>query len=202
MPRGSLDTLVLVSIPVSDYITVYRSCMVTICGYETSVDLLFLSMVDLDVTFRYELDMPVLLRLEWRGSLGHTPSKVISFLKAQRMVEKGCLDYLAFVQDVSADTPRVDSVLMVREFLDMFPADLQGMPPDMDIDNGIGLVSGTQPIFISLYRMDLVELKELKEQLQELMDKGFIRPSVSPWGAPVLFVKKKDVSIRMCIDYR
>ena len=63
-------------------------------------------------------------------------------------------------------------------------------------------MSGTQPISKAPYRMAPIELKELKNQLQELLDKGFIRPSVSPWGAPVLFVKKKDGTMRMCIDYR
>ena len=66
----------------------------------------------------------------------------------------------------------------------------------------IDLLPGTNPISIALYRMAPTELKELKEQLQELLDKGFIRPSSSQWGAPVLFVKKKDGTMRMCIDYR
>ncbi|XP_070002046.1 uncharacterized protein [Nicotiana sylvestris] len=77
-------------------------------------------------------------------------------------------------------------ITVVREFPDVFPADQPGMPPDRDIDFGINLVPGTQPISIPPYRMALAELKELKEQHQELLDKGFIRPSVSPWGAPVL----------------
>ncbi|XP_070045470.1 uncharacterized protein [Nicotiana tomentosiformis] len=115
-------------------------------------------------------------RLEWRGSLNHVPSRVILYLKSQRMVKKGVLAYLAYVRD--------------------------GMPPNRDIDLGIDLVPGTQPISFPPYRMTLVELNELNEHLQELLDKGFIRPSVSPWGAPALFVKKKDGSIRMCIDYR
>ncbi|XP_070020835.1 uncharacterized protein [Nicotiana sylvestris] len=76
------------------------------------------------------------------------------------------------------------------------------MPPNKDIDFGIDLVLGTQPIFIPRYRMAPTELKELKEQLQELFDKEFIRPSVSSTGAPILFVKKKDGTMRMCIDYR
>ena len=66
----------------------------------------------------------------------------------------------------------------------------------------IELVPGTAPISKAPYRMAPVELKELKEQLQDLLDKGFIKPSVSPWGAPVLFVKKKDGSMHLCIDYR
>ncbi|XP_070005162.1 uncharacterized protein [Nicotiana sylvestris] len=79
--------------------------------------------------------------------------------------------------------------------------DLSGMPPDRDIYFGIDLVPGTQLISILQYRMSPAELKELKEQLQELLDKGFICPSVSPWGPPVLFVKKKDGTMRMCIEY-
>ena len=84
----------------------------------------------------------------------------------------------------------------------MFPADLPCMPPDRDIDFCIDLEPGTRPISIPPYRMAPAELRELKAQLQELLGKGFIRPSASPWGAPVLFVKKKDGSFRMCIDYR
>ena len=91
---------------------------------------------------------------------------------------------------------------MVQEFLDVFPSDLPGVPPDRDIDFAIDLEPGTKPISIPPYRMAPAELKELKDQLQDLLSKGFIRPSVSPWGAPVLFVKKKDGTMRMCIDYR
>ncbi|XP_070014428.1 uncharacterized protein [Nicotiana sylvestris] len=76
------------------------------------------------------------------------------------------------------------------------------MSPDRDIDFGIDLIPGTQPISIPPYRIAPTELKKLKEQLQELLDKGFIRPNVLPWGAPILFVKKKDGTIQMCIDYR
>ncbi|XP_070041564.1 uncharacterized protein, partial [Nicotiana tomentosiformis] len=110
------------------------------------------------------------------------------------MVGKGVLSYLAFVRDVGADTPTIDSVPVERDFLDVFSADLLGMSPDRDIDFGIGLVPGTQPISIPPYHMAPAELKELKENLQELLDKGFIRSSVSPWGAPPMFVKKKDVA--------
>ena len=91
---------------------------------------------------------------------------------------------------------------MVSEFREVFPNDLPGMPPDRDIDFCIDLELGTRPISIPLYRMAPAELRELKAQIQDLLDKGFIRPSASPWGAPVLFVKKKDGSMRMCIDYQ
>uniref|UniRef100_A0A2N9GFR5 CCHC-type domain-containing protein n=1 Tax=Fagus sylvatica TaxID=28930 RepID=A0A2N9GFR5_FAGSY len=79
---------------------------------------------------------------------------------------------------------------------------LHGLPPEREVEFTIDLVPGTGPISKAPYRMAPAELKELKEQLQDLLDKGFIRPSASPWGAPVLFVKKKDGSMRLCIDYR
>ncbi|WMV43384.1 hypothetical protein MTR67_036769 [Solanum verrucosum] len=91
---------------------------------------------------------------------------------------------------------------VVNEFPEVFPEDLPGVPPEREINFGIDLLPDTQPISIPPYRMAPAELKELKEQLKDLLDKGFIRPSISPWGALVLFVKKKDGSLRMCIDYK
>ncbi|XP_070032741.1 uncharacterized protein [Nicotiana tomentosiformis] len=105
------------------------------------------------------------------------------------MDEKGCLAYVAYVGDTSAENPSIDSLPVVWEFSDVFPSDLPGMPPDRDIDFSIDLAPGTQPISIPPYHM---APKELKKQLKELLEKGFGRLSVSPWVAPVLFVKKKD----------
>ncbi|XP_070039617.1 uncharacterized protein [Nicotiana tomentosiformis] len=158
-PRSSLDIHVHISTPIGDSIVVdyvHQSCSVTSGGYETSVNLMLLNMVDFDVI-------------------------------------------LAFVRDVSADTHAVESVLVVMEFPNVFPIDLPGMPPYRDIDFGIDLLPGTQPTSIQSYSMALAELKELKEQLQEFHDKGFIRPCVSQWAA--LFVKKKNGSMRICTDY-
>ena len=87
-------------------------------------------------------------------------------------------------------------------FLDVFPEELLGLPPEREIEFCIDIVPGTDPISMSPYRMAPAELKELNEQLKELLEQDFIRPSTSPWGAPVLFVKKKDGSLRLCIDYR
>ena len=84
----------------------------------------------------------------------------------------------------------------------MFPEDLPELPPSREIEFEIELAPETTPILKAPYRMAPTELKELKIQLRELLDKGFIRPSYSPWGAPVLFVKNKDESMRICIDYR
>jgi len=91
---------------------------------------------------------------------------------------------------------------VVCDFPDVFLKDLPGLPPDKDIESKIDLIPGTAPISRRPYRMPPNELAELKKQLQELLEKGLIRPSSSPWGCPALFVKKKDKSLRMCVDYR
>ena len=88
------------------------------------------------------------------------------------------------------------------EYVDVFPDELPGLPPHRDVDFGIELHPGTSPISMTPHRMAPVELQELRVQLHELLDKGFIRPSTSPWGAPFLFAKKKDKTLRLCIDYR
>ena len=121
------------------------------------------------------------MRVEWKSVSGSYPSKVISFIRAQRLVETWCLSYLVFIRDTSVEPPPMESVPMVQEFPDVFPSDLPGVPPDRDIDFAIDLEPGTKPISIPPYRMAPTELKELKDQLQDLLSKGFIRPSVSPW---------------------
>jgi hypothetical protein len=94
------------------------------------------------------------------------------------------------------------NIRVVRDFPDVFPEELPGMPPDREVEFVIDLLPGTAPISKRPYRISVEELKELKKQLTELQEVGYIRPSSSPWGAPVLFVQKKDGSQRMCVDYR
>ena len=91
---------------------------------------------------------------------------------------------------------------MVCEYEDVFPDELSRLPPYRDVDFTIELHLGTSPISMTLHRMTPVELQELKVQVQELLNKGFIRPNTSPWGSPVLFSKKKDKTLWLCIDYR
>jgi hypothetical protein len=95
-----------------------------------------------------------------------------------------------------------ESISVVEEFMDVFPEELPGMPPEREVEFYIDLIPSTAPIAKRPYRMAPTELAELKLQIAELQQKGYIRPSSSPWGAPVLFVTKKDGSMRMCIDYR
>ncbi|KAD2805327.1 hypothetical protein E3N88_38704 [Mikania micrantha] len=99
-------------------------------------------------------------------------------------------------------TNDLKEVPVVCQFPDVFPEDLTNIPPDREVEFRIDLVPGAKPVAKAPYRLAPTEMKELMTQLQDLLNKGFIRPSISPWGAPVLFVKKKDGSMRMCIDYR
>ncbi|GJY06117.1 hypothetical protein Tco_0373171 [Tanacetum coccineum] len=97
---------------------------------------------------------------------------------------------------------QLKDVPIVRDFPEVFPEDLPGLPPAQPVEFQIDLIPGAAPVAQAPYRLAPSEMKELSEQLQELSNKGFTRPSSSPWGAPVLFVKKKDGSFRMCSDYR
>jgi hypothetical protein len=95
----------------------------------------------------------------------------------------------------------LNEIRVVQEYPDVFPEDLQGMPPDRVIEFIIELLPGTPPISKRPYRMPINELVEQKKQIAKLQSKGFIRPSSSPWGAPVLFIEKKDRTQQMCVDY-
>nr|GFD46517.1 putative reverse transcriptase domain-containing protein [Tanacetum cinerariifolium] len=102
---------------------------------------------------------------------------------------------------MTPEIPSIHDQPILLEFPDVFLDELPGIPLVREVEFNIELIPGAEPISKDPYRMAPVELKELKDQLQELLERGFIRPSVSPRGAPVLFVKKKDGSMRLCIDY-
>jgi hypothetical protein len=100
------------------------------------------------------------------------------------------------------DVSQGPMVPVVNEFPDVFPKELPSMPPNRDIEFMIDLMSGTAPIYMSPYRMATLQLAELKEHIMELLEKGFFCPSSSPWGAPVIFVLKKNGTQTLCMDYR
>jgi len=106
------------------------------------------------------------------------------------------------IKYVSVTIEKLEQVLVVCEYPDVFPKELLGILLDKEVEFGIDLLLETQPISIPQYQMAPVELKELKEKLRDLLNKGFIRPSCSPWGAPMLFVKKKYCSLHLCVDHR
>ncbi|XP_050895726.1 uncharacterized protein LOC127102399 [Lathyrus oleraceus] len=117
------------------------------------------------------------------------------------LFEKEKLVLLVLTKEPS-DNLNVTQIPIVCEFPEVFPEDVTSLPPEREAEFSIDMIPGMTPISVSLYRMASLELRELKDQLEELLTKHFIRPSVSPWGAPVLLVKKNDGSMRLCIDYR
>nr|GEY67282.1 putative reverse transcriptase domain-containing protein [Tanacetum cinerariifolium] len=140
------------------------------------------------------------------GSNNGTQLNIISCTKAQKYLLKG---YPVFLANITTKTikdkseeKRLENVLIVQDFFEVFPEDLPCLPPTRQVEFQIDLIPGVAPVARAPYRLAPAEMKELSDQLQELSDKGFIRPSSSPWGAPVLFVKKKDGSFQMCIDYQ
>ncbi|GJU06512.1 putative reverse transcriptase domain-containing protein [Tanacetum coccineum] len=158
-----------------------------------------------------------IVRIPWGNEtlIGHgdgsnrgneTRLNIISCTKTQKYMLKGCHVFLAHVTtketEDKLEEKRLEDVPIVRDFLEVFPEDLSGLPPTRQVEFQINLISGAALVAHAPYRLAPSEMKELSDQLKELSDKGFIRPSSSPWGAPVLFVKKKDGSFRMCIDYR
>ncbi|GJX76248.1 putative reverse transcriptase domain-containing protein [Tanacetum coccineum] len=135
-----------------------------------------------------------------------TRLNIISCTKAQKYLLQGCHVFLAHITiketGDKSKKKQLQDVPIVKNFPEVFPEDLPGLPHTRQVEFHIDLVPGAAPVARAPYRLAPSEMKELADQLQELSDKGFIRPSSSPWGAPVLFVKKKDGSLRMCIDYR
>ncbi|GKA30836.1 putative reverse transcriptase domain-containing protein [Tanacetum coccineum] len=136
------------------------------------------------------------------GDKGGSRLKIISCIKARKYVEQGCHLFLAHVTKKKSKEKQMEDVLVIRDFPKVFPEELPGLPPPWQVEFRIDLVPGAAPVARTPFRLVPSEMKELSVQLQELLEKGFIRSSSSPWGAPVLFVKKKDGSFRMCIDYR
>ncbi|KAA0051715.1 pol protein [Cucumis melo var. makuwa] len=196
-----------------------KACLIEIAGRVIEVTLLVLDMLDFDVILGMDwlatnhasidcsrkevaFNPPSLASFKFKGEGSRSLPKVISAMRASKLLSQSTWSILASVVDTREVDVSLSSKPVIRDYLDIFPEELPGLPPRRKIEFTIELEPGTIPISRAPYRMTPTELKELKVQLQELLDKGFIRSSVSPWGAPVLFVKKKDGSMRLCIDYR
>jgi len=140
------------------------------------------------------------IQILWISSTSHSTSS--SAIQARRSISCGAQAFLAYVKAEPEGERKLEDIPVVRNYPNVFAEVTTGLPRDREIEFTIDLMPGTQPIHKAPYRMAPSELKELKKQLEDLVDRGFICPSVSPWGVPVLFVRKKDGSLRMCIDYR
>ncbi|GJV35231.1 putative reverse transcriptase domain-containing protein [Tanacetum coccineum] len=198
--------------------TVLRGCTLNLINHLFEINLTPIELGTFDIVFRMdwlvdrdavivcgkkEVHIPVKKKvLVVKGNEGVSRLKVISCSKARKYVEKGSQLFLAHVTEKEPSKRCLEDVPVICEFLEVFPDDLPGLPPPQQVDFRIDLVSGAAPIARAPYRSAPSEMKELSDQLKELSEKGFIHPSSSPWGALVLFVKKKDGSFRMCIDYR
>ncbi|GAU39338.1 hypothetical protein TSUD_60890 [Trifolium subterraneum] len=163
---------------------VCQNCPVSVAGKIYHVDLICLPLKDMDIV----------LGMDWLSANTNT-HQLIQYLGA----ENKCFSIMFTISSESSLSP--SDIPIVREYLDVFPEEINSLPPEREIEFSIDLVPGSQPISVAPYRMSPIELRELKSQLEELLQKHFIRPSVSPWGAPVLLVKKKDGTMLLCIDY-
>ncbi|GKD44188.1 putative reverse transcriptase domain-containing protein, partial [Tanacetum coccineum] len=177
---------------ISETNIVLRGCTLGLLGHSFDIDLMPVELGSFDVIIGDDYG---------NGS----KLNIISCTKTEKYIQKGCQVYLAQVTSKKAEDKleekRLEDVPIIREFPEVFPDDLPGLPPARQVEFQIDLVPGAAPVARTPYRLAPAELQELSTQLQELSDRGFIRPSSSPWGAPILFVKKKDGSFQMCIDY-
>ena len=135
------------------------------------------------------------------GERSNHLSNVIPAATARTMVRKGCEAYLAYVIDRKKVEPSLSDIPTICDYPDVFPEEFSGLPPHREIEFVINVAPGATPASITLYRLAPVKLKELKLRLQDLLEKGFIHPSESPWGSSVLFIKKKDGTLQLCVDY-
>ncbi|GJX43408.1 putative reverse transcriptase domain-containing protein [Tanacetum coccineum] len=164
---------------------------------------------DIDLIPFWHGSFDVIISMDWLSNhkaeiICHEKVVKIPLLdgKVLRVLGEKPKEKMRQLKSAKAKEKEQKEIEVVRDFPEVFPDDLSGLPPVREIEFRIELIPGATPVAKSPYRLAPSELEELSGQLKELQDKGFIRPSSSPWGAPVLFVKKKDGSFRMCIDYR
>ena len=192
-----------------------RGCELEISGTLLIVDLRIMDMSKFDVILRMDwlIAYRVIIDCERRRVTAYTQDGTRMVFQGDKhdilphtVYESKCQGQLAgWLASLTLEDevrPDLDLPWVVCEYVDVFPDELPGLPPQRVVDFGIELHSGTTPISMTSHRMTPVELQELRVQLKELLDKGFIRPSTSPWGASVLIAKKRGKTLRLCIGYR
>jgi hypothetical protein len=176
---------------------VYKDLEISIHGVKFPATLVAIESPGLDIILGMDWLTPhqVCINCATRTvTLVNPARQTVQFLASRMITRKGTA-----YQTTATD---MNLIPLVCEFPDVFPEELPGMPPDRELEFAIDLVPRTAPIYKKYYRMPSSELVELKKQLDEMLQKGYIRPSSSPWGSPAIFVDKKDGSLRMCVDYR
>jgi hypothetical protein len=176
---------------------IVRKAPLKLAGRVFSTDLIILSGQDIDIILGMSWMKLHKAVLDIAGRLIHLDSPVYGKVILHLLVISRIKASLYHMAEL-----KLEDIHVVREFLDIFLDDLPAMPPERAIEFKIELHPGTTLIAKPPYKMSPVELKELKIQLQGLLDKGYIHPSISPWGCSMLFVEKKDKELRLCVDYR
>ncbi|KAI3773775.1 hypothetical protein L1987_48307 [Smallanthus sonchifolius] len=196
-----------------------QGCTLNLADHSFDIDLLLVTLGSFDIVIGMDwlsknqaeivcrekiirIPLPNGETLSIQGERSHSTLRVITCMKARKYLRKGYHAILAHVTEKKTEEKKIKDIPIVRDYPEVFPEDFPGLPPSRQVEFRIDLVPGAAPVARSPYLLAPSEMQELSNQLQELLDKGFIRPSFSPWGAPVLFVKKKDGPFRMCIDYR
>jgi len=210
LPAKELQYDLVVSTPASGLIrtsTLCARCRIEVEGRQYRVNLICLPLEGLDVILGMDWLSAnhILIDCNEKRVLFPNSEDEVMLMSSQQVdqaIQEGSQCFLILTQlSVEKEDGHLETAV-VREFSDVFPDEVPGLPPPREIEFSIDLVPGAGPVSIAPYRMALAELAELKKQIEELLEKQFIRPSVSPWGAPVLLVKKKDGSSRLCVDYR
>ncbi|GJU84593.1 putative reverse transcriptase domain-containing protein [Tanacetum coccineum] len=168
--------------------TVIKGCTLTLLNQPFEIDLMPIKLGSFDTVFG----------MDW---LSKYHAKILCGEKVVHIPING-ETLIIRVMEKKLDEKRLEDIPVVKEFSNVFPEDLPGLPPVHQVEFQIDLILRVVPVARTPYRLSPSEMQELFNQLQELADRGFIRPSTSPWGAPILFIKKKDRSFKMCIDYR
>nr|GFA73366.1 hypothetical protein [Tanacetum cinerariifolium] len=178
--------------------TILRGCALNLVNHLFEIDLMPIEIGTFD-----EVHVPLKKRtLVVKGDDCVSRLKVVSCMKVKKYVDRGSYLFVAQVVEKDLTERRLEDVPVICKFPDVFLEEFPGLPLPRQVEFEIKLVPRVAPVARASYRLTPLEMKELAKQLQELSNEGFIRPSSSPWGAPVLFVKKKDGTFRMCIDYR
>ncbi|KAD5960422.1 hypothetical protein E3N88_11894 [Mikania micrantha] len=192
---------------------IIKGCVLTLADHQLVIDLMPVTLGSFDVVIGMDwlsanhaeivcnekivrIALPSGEQISIQGERRGVLLNIMSCMKANKYLKKGYTAILALITEQPKKEQKIEDIAIVRDYPEVFPDDLPGLPPARQVEFQIDLTPGAAPIAKAPYRLAPTEMQELSNQLQELLDKGFIRPSFSPWGAPVLFVKKKDGSFQ------